>query len=151
MYERLRPLLFRLDPETAHQLTLGLLRWAGDIPPTRALLRAMYVVDDPRLHVHAFGVDFKNPIGLAAGYDKNGVAVRGLAALGFGHLELGTVTVNAQLGNERPRVWRVPESNALVNRMGFPNRGVAALNPHETDTRLGINLGKAKDTPLEST
>src|SRR5581483_4591643 len=91
-----------------------------------------------------------NPIGLAAGYDKNGVAVRGLAALGFGHLELGTVTVNAQSGNERPRVWRAPEANALVNRMGFPNRGVAQLNPPETDTRLGINLGKAKDTPLES-
>lgn len=149
MYENLRPLLFRLDPETAHNLTLSLLRWVGDAPPTRAMLRAMYSIEDPRLHVHAFGLEFKNPVGLAAGYDKNGVAVQGLAALGFGHVEVGTVTRLPQSGNEKPRVWRVPEARALVNRMGFPNAGVATLKLSRTEARLGVNLGKGKDTPLK--
>lgn len=155
MYEHLRPLLFRLDPETAHHLTLGLLKWAGDLPGTRDLLRALYDFDDARLHVNAFGVDFKNPVGLAAGYDKNARAVHGLAALGFGHVEVGTVTRLPQAGNEKPRVWRVPEANALINRMGFPNDGAAQLRfpKHElkfSDTRLGINIGKGKATPLEN-
>lgn len=150
MYENLRPLLFRLDPETAHHLTLSLLRWGGDAAPTRSLLRSMYTMDDPRLQVRAFGLDFKNPVGLAAGYDKNGVAVRGLAALGFGHIEVGTVTRVPQVGNEKPRVWRAPEARALVNRMGFPNSGVDALQLPITDARLGVNIGKGKDTPLES-
>ncbi len=150
MYENLRPLLFRLDPETAHNLTLSLLRWGGDAAPTRAMLRSMYCVDDPRLNVRAFGLDFKNPVGLAAGYDKNGVAVRGLAALGFGHVEVGTVTRLPQVGNEKPRVWRAPEVRALVNRMGFPNSGVVALNLPRTDARLGVNIGKGKETPLEN-
>lgn len=154
MYENLRPLLFRLDPETAHQFTLGLLRWAGDLPGTRDILRAMYDFQDARLHVSAFGVEFKNPVGLAAGYDKNVRAVRGLAALGFGHVEVGTITRLPQAGNDKPRVWRVPQARALINRMGFPNEGVAQLHfpKHElkfTGTRLGINIGKGKDTPLE--
>jgi dihydroorotate dehydrogenase len=149
MYETLRPLLFRLDPETAHKLTLGLLKWAGAVPPTRELLRGMYEIDDARLRVNAFGLEFKNPVGLAAGYDKNGVAVRGLAALGFGHVEVGTVTRLPQVGNEKPRVWRVPEAGALVNRMGFPNDGVDKLDLPKTNVRLGVNVGKGKDTPLE--
>src|SRR4029079_15480719 len=90
------------------------------------------------------------PIGLAAGYDKNGTAVRGLAALGFGHIEVGTVTPLPQIGNEKPRVWRAPEANALVNRMGFPNNGVEKLNLPETDARVGVNIGKGRDTPLEN-
>lgn len=150
MYESLRPLLFRLDPETAHHLTLGLLRWGGDLAPTREMLRAMFAVQDARLHTRAFGSDFKNPVGLAAGYDKNGVAVRGLDALGFGHIEVGTVTRLAQAGNEKPRVWRVPEARALVNRMGFPNNGAGALDLPRTEARIGINIGKGKDTPLEN-
>ena len=110
-----------------HALVLGLIRWAGILPPAYALVRAMYACDDPRLAVEAFGVRFKNPVGLAAGYDKNGVAVRGLSALGFGHVEVGTVTRQAQAGNPRPRVHRVPEAGALINSMGFPNEGVDAL------------------------
>ncbi len=150
MYETLRPLLFRLDPETAHHLTLALLKWGGDIAPTREMLRAMFCVDDARLHVNAFGLQFKNPVGLAAGYDKNGIAARGLAALGFGHIEIGTVTRLPQMGNEKPRVWRVPEAHALVNRMGFPNAGVDKLNVPRVDARIGVNIGKGKDTPLEN-
>lgn len=155
MYAHLRPLLFRLDPETAHQLTLGLLRWAGDLPPARALLRALYEVPDEQLAVEAFGVRFRNPVGLAAGYDKNGTAVRGLAALGFGHIEVGTLTRAPQPGNPRPRVWRAPEAHALVNCMGFPNKGVEQLQPARlastasTPARVGVNIGKSKDTPLE--
>lgn len=152
MYESLRPLLFRLDPETAHRLTLGMLKWAGDLPGTRDLLRVMLDAPDERLRVRAFGVDFKNPIGLAAGYDKNARAVNGLAALGFGHIEVGTITRLPQSGNEKPRVWRVPEANALINRMGFPNEGVAQLRFSKqelkfSDVRLGINIGKGKEMP----
>lgn len=150
MYQALRPLLFRLDPETAHHLTLALLKWAGDAPPTREILRALWQVDDPRLHTRAFGLDFKSPIGLAAGYDKNGVAVRGLAALGFGHVEVGTVTRHPQTGNEKPRVWRAPEASALVNRMGFPNEGVEKLRLPRVEARIGVNIGKGKETPLEN-
>lgn len=149
MYPILRPLLFRLDPETAHHLTLGLLRWGGAFAPARAILRALYAVEAPQLGVRVFGVDFKNPVGLAAGYDKNGRAVRGLAALGFGHLEVGTVTRAAQRGNERPRVWRAPEAHALVNRMGFPNNGIEAVELPPTEARVGINIGKSQATPLE--
>jgi len=127
MYSRLRPLLFHLDPEQAHALTLRLLRWAGQLPITHYLLRSLLAVADPRLEVEAFGIKFKNPVGLAAGYDKNGTAVRGLSCLGFGHVEVGTVTRQPQVGSPRPRVHRVPEAGALINHMGFPNAGVEAL------------------------
>lgn len=155
MYNSLRPLLFRLDPETAHHLTLALLKWGGDFAPTREMLRALFDTPDERLRVRAFGLEFKNPIGLAAGYDKNAVAVNGLAALGFGHIEVGTVTRLPQSGNEKPRVWRVPEARALINRMGFPNEGVAQLRFSKQElkfsaARLGVNLGKGKETPLEN-
>jgi dihydroorotate dehydrogenase len=153
MYNAIRPLLFKLDPERAHNLTLKLIKWAGTFPPTYALLRAMFEVNDPHLEVEAFGVKFRNPIGLAAGYDKNGVAAKGLAALGVGHIEVGTVTRQKQIGNPKPRVQRVVESNALINSMGFPNDGVGALVTHIANlrhTRIGINIGKSKDTPLEN-
>ena len=148
-YQLIRPLLFRLDPETVHHLTLGLLRWAGNFPPTHAFLRAMFVVEDARLQTEAFGVQFKNPVGLAAGYDKNGIAVSGLSALGFGHVEVGTVTLKPQPGNPRPRIFRIPESNAVINRMGFPSDGVDALKLGHADTRIGVNIGKNKETSLE--
>jgi dihydroorotate dehydrogenase len=150
MYEQLRPLLFRLDAETAHHLTLGLLKWAGDLPGTRDVLRALLDFQDERLHVNVFGMEFKNRVGLAAGYDKNAVAVNGLAALGFGHIEVGTVTRLPQAGNPRPRVWRVPEVRALVNCMGFPNDGVEKLKLSRVDARIGVNIGKGKDTPIEN-
>jgi dihydroorotate dehydrogenase len=151
MYSHLRPLLFRLDPERAHQLTLTLLKWTGGFPATRALLHSLFDIADPRLEVQAFGVKFRNPVGVAAGYDKNGIAVRGLNSLGFGHIEVGTVTREPQAGNPRPRLHRLPEAGALINRMGFPNAGAEALKVKRESggARIGINLGKGKDTPLE--
>jgi dihydroorotate dehydrogenase len=142
-----------MDPENAHGLTLNLVRLAGNFPLTRWLLQSMYAA--PVQSVNAFGLTFKNPIGLAAGYDKDGVAVGGLAALGFGHIEVGTVTPRPQAGNPRPRVFRLVEDKAVINRMGFPGRGAdfvarqlsKRLRP--SSIILGVNLGKNKDTPLE--
>jgi dihydroorotate dehydrogenase len=125
MYKLLRSILFRLDPETAHQLTLQAIRFAGNFPPSNWFLTQIYKA--PLKPVHAFGLTFKNPVGLAAGYDKNAVAVRGLSALGFGHIEVGTVTPRPQPGNPRPRVFRLPEDEAVINRMGFPGKGAAFM------------------------
>ena len=151
MYQSIRPLLFKIDPERVHALTLRLIQLAGQLPPTYTLLRSMFEVDDPRLEVEAFGLKFKNPIGLAAGYDKNGVAVKGLSALGFGHIEAGTLTRQKQIGNPKPRVHRVVEADGVINSMGFPNDGVGALKltRGEAPCRVGINIGKSKDTPIE--
>jgi dihydroorotate dehydrogenase len=152
-YSLLRPLVFRLDPEKAHQLSLTAAEWAGKISPLRGLLHAAFQA--PQKPVQAFGLTFKNPLGLAAGYDKNGTAIRGLAALGFGHIEVGTVTLQAQTGNPKPRVHRIRETNGIVNSMGFPNAGVDVLLRHmRTLGRpdgivLGINIGKGRDTPIE--
>jgi dihydroorotate dehydrogenase len=163
MYIFFRRLLFRLDPEAAHGLTLNLVRLAGHIPPARWLLEALYAV--PERPVEAFGLRFRNPVGLAAGYDKDAVAVRGLATLGFGHLELGTVTPRPQPGNPRPRLFRLVEDHAVINRMGFPGKGMEAVSRRlsalrsrppfspgkaEGSALLGVNLGKNRDTPLES-
>lgn len=154
MYKRLRPWLFRLDPESAHALTLFALQGAQAFPPLLWLLERMFV--GPDRPVEAFGLWFKNPIGLAAGYDKDGIAVRGLAALGFGHLEIGTVTPRPQPGNPKPRVFRLPEDEAVINRMGFPGLGMEYISQKLTSLKnyraspvLGINLGKNKDTRLE--
>jgi dihydroorotate dehydrogenase len=110
----------------------------------------------PEKPVDAFGLRFKNPVGLAAGYDKDGVAIRGLAALGFGHLEIGTVTPRPQPGNPKPRTFRLVEDEAVINRMGFPGRGAQFVSGQMSVVRqrprsviLGLNLGKNKDTPLE--
>jgi len=149
MYPLLRSLLFRFDAERVHAATLQLARWAGNFPLTFRLLSALFRVDDPRLAVRVFGVQFKNPVGLAAGYDKDGIAVRGLSCLGFGHIEIGTVTLRAQVGNPRPRLHRIPEAHALINSMGFPNAGVEALRVPRDVTRIGINIGKSKETSLE--
>ncbi|MGB8212560.1 MAG: quinone-dependent dihydroorotate dehydrogenase [Anaerolineales bacterium] len=154
MYPLFRPFLFRLDPETAHHLTLQLIRLAGILPPARWGLQAMFRA--PEKPVEVFGLKFKNPVGLAAGYDKDGVAVRGLATLGFGHLEIGTVTPRPQPGNPRPRVFRLVEDEAVINRMGFPGAGAWQVEHHLSSiahrpqsTVIGVNLGKNKDTPLE--
>jgi dihydroorotate dehydrogenase len=149
MYQSIRPLLFKIDPERAHSLTLRLIQLAGQLPPTYALLKRMFEIDDPRLEVEAFGLKFKNPIGLAAGYDKNGVAVKGLGALGFGHVEVGTVTRHRQIGNPKPRVHRVIEAQGVINSMGFPNDGVEALRITRGAAKVGINIGKSKGTPIE--
>jgi dihydroorotate dehydrogenase len=154
MYQTLRPLIFRLQPEAAHNLTVALLRASGALPPAATLLRAQFRPAQPSAPVRAFGLTFANPLGLAAGYDKDGLAWRGLAALGFGHIEVGTVTVRPQGGNPGPRVFRIPESEAVINRMGFPNRGAEFVarrlsGPRPAGLVLGVNIGKNKDTPLE--
>src|SRR5215211_3965143 len=125
MYPFLRSLLFRLDPESAHQLTLQAIRFAGNFPPSYWFLSRLYKA--PPNRVQAFGLTFKNPVGLAAGYDKDAVALRGLSTLGFGHLEVGTVTPTPQPGSPRSRIFRLPEDEAVINRMGFPGRGAAFM------------------------
>jgi dihydroorotate dehydrogenase len=152
MYPLLRPLLFRLDPERAHSLTLGFLRSAARLPPLRAVLRASFM--GPEKPVEAFGLNFSNPVGLAAGYDKDGLGWPGLALLGFGHIELGTVTPQPQPGNPKPRIFRLTEEGALINRMGFPSKGADWVarqlsHPRPAGPVLGMNLGMNKDTPVE--
>ena len=142
-----RPLLFRIDPERAHRLTLALLRHAPQLSSRR---------DPPELHTSAFGLNFSNPLGLAAGVDKDALAVRGWERLGFGFAEIGTITPRPQMGNPRPRIWRLPEHHALINRMGFPSDGmdrvVTRLGQIRAKTarmRIGVNLGPNHDTPSE--
>jgi len=152
MYSFFRSLLFRLEPETAHQLTLQALRIAGNFPLSYWFLRQMHKI--PSKPVEAFGLTFKNPVGLAAGYDKDAVAINGLSALGFGHVEVGTVTPRPQLGNPKPRVFRLTEDEAVINRMGFPGKGADYASRQlsairHRSTVVGVNLGKNKDTPLE--
>ncbi|PWH12411.1 MAG: quinone-dependent dihydroorotate dehydrogenase [Anaerolineae bacterium] len=155
MYPVFRSILFKLEPEVAHFLALQAVRMAGIFPPSRWLLEKIFLA--PQKPVTAFGLTFRNPVGLAAGYDKDGVAVQGLAALGFGHLELGTVTPRPQPGNPKPRVFRLVEEQGVINRMGFPGRGmeyarkqVASIRKRPAGLVLGLNLGKNKDTPLEN-
>jgi dihydroorotate dehydrogenase len=150
-----RPALFRLgggDAETAHEWTLRRMAALSRRPAALAALRARYAVAAP---TRVFGVDFPNPVGLAAGMDKNGVALPAWPALGFGFVEVGTVTAHAQPGNDRPRLFRLPASEAIVNRMGFNNAGAEALAarlaalPRPPGVPLGISLGKSKITPLD--
>jgi dihydroorotate dehydrogenase len=176
MYTHIRPHLFRTDPERAHALTLNLLRLAGNLPLARWFLAQLYKVPDKP--ARAFGLSFRNCVGLAAGYDKDGVAVRGLFALGFGHVEIGTVTPLPQPGNPRPRLFRLVEDEALINRMGFPSRGsefvqkqldpqlrgtvlekIPGFRPRSPKNKapltekgnliLGVNIGMNRDTPTE--
>jgi dihydroorotate dehydrogenase len=147
-----RPVLFRLgggDAEAAHEFTLGRLAGLGTVP--RAVLRSRFATDAP---VEVFGVRFPNAVGLAAGMDKNGVALPAWPALGFGFVEVGTVTAHAQPGNDRPRLFRLPDSEAIINRMGFNNVGAAALAARlqalgKIGVPLGVSLGKSKITPLD--
>ncbi|MXY49262.1 MAG: hypothetical protein F4Y38_08170, partial [Gemmatimonadetes bacterium] len=128
LYPFIRPLLFRLDPEWIHRATLTAVGTAGRIPPVRGLLRGLLAVDDPRLRVEAGGLAFPNPVGLAAGFDKNGVAMAGLASAGFGFVEVGSVSAHPSEGNPgRPRLFRVPEDDAIVVHYGVPNDGAEAV------------------------
>ena len=152
LYRTFRPLLFRLDPELAHSLSLNLLRLTGLLPPLRwAVRRALSA--DRGTPVEAFGLTFPNAVGLAAGYDKDAIAWRGLACLGFGHLELGSVTPGPQPGNPRPRIFRLADERSLINSLGFPSRGADfVLRKLRSDRPpgliVGLNLGKQKETPL---
>ena len=146
LYTFLRPLLFKLDPESAHCITFSAIEQARKF----GLLKSTAIACQPR---NVMGLDFPNPVGLAAGLDKNGEHLDALAALGFGFLEIGTVTPRPQPGNPAPRIFRVPEANAVINRLGFNNHGVDQLieNIKHSDYQgiLGINIGKNFDTPLE--
>jgi dihydroorotate dehydrogenase len=148
-----RPVLFRVgagDAETAHEFTLRALARASSIPAALAPLRRWFAVAAPRT---VFGLRFPNPVGLAAGMDKNGIALPGWAALGFGHVEVGTVTWHPQPGNPRPRLYRLPASGAMINRMGFNNAGATALAARlaalgRLPVPLGVSIGKSKVTPV---
>ncbi len=153
-YRAVRPLLFLADAESIHQLTLRLL----GSPVGRALAPfASGASPDRTSPVELMGLQFRNRVGLGAGFDKDGVAIRGWAALGLGFIELGTVTPRAQAGNARPRLFRLPADEALINRMGFNNAGADALarriadaRPHLPDTFVvGVNIGRNRDTPDE--
>ncbi|MDB5909264.1 MAG: pyrD [Massilia sp.] len=151
LYALTRPLLFALDPEAAHNLALPALRRAASLGLTRALARPE---SDPRT---VMGIRFPNPVGLAAGLDKDGACIDGLAALGFGSIEIGTVTPRAQPGNPKPRMFRLPQAQAIINRMGFNNGGVDAFIANVQASKfyqnkegvLGLNIGKNADTPIE--
>jgi len=147
LYDFARPFLFALDAETAHDLTLASLRTA------HALHLPVACAQPVCKPVHVMGLEFPNRIGLAAGLDKNGECIEGLAALGFGHVEIGTVTPRPQPGNPKPRLFRLPQRQAIINRMGFNNHGVDALvaNVRRSAYKgiLGINIGKNFDTPIE--
>jgi dihydroorotate dehydrogenase len=149
-----RPLLFTLDSERAHDLALDVLERVSSLRSACALVAACHAHEDARLATHAFGLRFANPLGVAAGLDKDARAVRALAALGFGHVEIGTVTPRPQPGNPRPRVFRLPEDGALVNRLGFPSQGATAVAERlaelgERSAVVGVNLGKNKETENE--
>ncbi len=151
MYRLIRPLLFALDAERSHHLTLRALNSINRVPGGGALLSRLYA--PPLLPFEVMGLRFPNPVGLAAGLDKNGKHVAALARLGFGWIEVGTVTPRPQPGNARPRLFRLASQSAIINRMGFNNDGAAALIANlQRQARpavLGINIGKNKDTPLE--
>ncbi|CAN5850542.1 quinone-dependent dihydroorotate dehydrogenase [soil metagenome] len=147
----LRPLLFRLSPETAHELALHTLsfcpRLIKQLLAPRSTRRSLG-------ELRRFGLSFPNPVGLAAGFDKDGIALESLAALGFGFIEAGTVTYEPQSGNQRPRLFRLPQDKALINRAGFNNKGAVALaqqvTTHRPDCILGVSIGKSKTTPIEN-
>lgn len=155
-YDRyVRPLLFALDPETAHHFTLALLRTASHVDLALKALKTFQPSPKPKT---VFGVAFPNPIGLAAGFDKNGGALPAWEALGFGFIEIGTVTAKPQPGNTRPRIFRYPEQQALINRLGFNNDGADIIAKRLRDLReagrwpripVGINIGKSRAAPLE--
>lgn len=151
MYTLLRSILFLFDPEKVHYFTTKLLNVVLSIPGSKAVFRKMYCSDDKRLNREVFGLKFDNPIGLAAGFDKNASIYNNLSYCGFGFIEIGTVTPKGQPGNEKPRLFRLKPDEAIINRMGFNNEGVDAaveeLKKRKTNLIIGGNIGKNKLTP----
>ena len=149
IYPLIRPILFSLDPETAHSVTLASLTMAHRLGLTQALSPRQ-----PKNPLQVMGLSFKNRLGLAAGLDKNGDCIDAMAALDFGFIEIGTVTPRPQPGNPKPRLFRLPDQQAIINRMGFNNAGVdhllAQVAKRKSTTLLGINIGKNADTPIEN-
>ncbi|MBL0740885.1 quinone-dependent dihydroorotate dehydrogenase [Chryseolinea lacunae] len=154
MYKALiRPLLFTVDPEKIHHIVFRVLQFTGKIPGAKALLRLFYAYEHPSLQRKLFGITFKNPVGLAAGFDKDARLIDEMASLGFGSIEIGTLTPLAQPGNDKPRLFRLPHDGALINRMGFNNEGVETavkrLKQRSSSVVVGGNIGKNKVTPNE--
>lgn len=153
LYRLFRSLLFSFSAETAHRLTLGSLRLFARLPGALWVLRLLFGVDDPRLRVRALGRDLSSPVGLAAGLDKDAEVFEAFGALGFGFVEVGTVTSLAQPGNPQPRLFRLPRDRALVNRMGFNNHGAVRAAQRLAVARrtvVGANIGRSKVTPNEA-
>jgi dihydroorotate dehydrogenase len=149
----LKPLFFLFPPETIHHIVFKLIKFFCKIPGAPALLKACYVVTDKRLERQLFGLTFPNPVGLAAGFDKDAKLFDELGYFGFGFIEIGTLTPKAQPGNDKPRMFRLPQDEALINRMGFNNGGAEAaairLKHRKTAILIGGNIGKNKITPNE--
>lgn len=153
MYKKLiRPLLFRCDPERVHHFTFSMLRTINRIPFVSSIIRSYYVMDDKKLEREVFGLKFKNPVGLAAGFDKDAKLYHELSNLGFGFIEIGTLTPKAQEGNPKKRLFRLKEDQAIINRMGFNNGGVfdaVERLKKNKNVLIGGNIGKNKNTPNE--
>ncbi|MFH6771966.1 quinone-dependent dihydroorotate dehydrogenase [Gaetbulibacter aestuarii] len=154
MYKSLlRPIFFLFDPEKIHHFTFSLIKFFSKIPGFKASMRAIYDVEDKRLERKLFGLTFKNPVGLAAGFDKNALLYNELASFGFGFIEIGTVTPKAQQGNPKKRLFRLKDDQGIINRMGFNNEGVQAaieqLKKNKGNIIIGGNIGKNTETPQE--
>ena len=154
MYKLFRFFLFQFDAERVHYFVVGLLRLMHQILPIRSIFRAIYVKKHPQLKVNLFGLEFENPVGLAAGFDKNAAYIDPLSDCGFGFIEIGTITPKPQPGNDKPRLFRLKADNAILNRMGFNNDGVEAAisklqNRSNKKLIIGGNIGKNKWTPNE--
>ncbi|WP_210463638.1 MULTISPECIES: quinone-dependent dihydroorotate dehydrogenase [Rufibacter] len=154
MYKKIiRPLLFQLDPEQVHHLTTSALKTGFQLPLAKSISRSVFQVSDKRLERKVFGLTFPNPVGLAAGFDKDARMIDEYAELGFGFIEIGTLTPKAQTGNPRPRLFRLPQDGAIINRMGFNNEGVdqavERLRSRKSNVIVGGNIGKNKVTPNE--
>ncbi len=149
----LRPLLFQFDPEKVHYFTFDLIRNVSRIPGMKFIFRSLYQVKHPKLERELFGLTFKNPVGLAAGFDKNAVLYNELANFGFGFIEIGTVTPKGQIGNPKKRLFRLKDDQGIINRMGFNNEGleaaIAQLKKNKGQLVIGGNIGKNTDTKPE--
>ncbi|GAA3621921.1 quinone-dependent dihydroorotate dehydrogenase [Flavivirga jejuensis] len=149
----LRPLFFLFDPEKIHHFTFSLIKFTSKIPGLKAVFRSLYTVEDVRLERNLFGLAFKNPVGLAAGFDKNAVLYNELANFGFGFIEIGTVTPKGQAGNPKKRLFRLKDDQGIINRMGFNNEGLEAaisqLKKNKHNLIIGGNIGKNTDTKPE--
>jgi len=153
MYSIIKPFLFRFDPEKVHHFIFRMIRFSLKIPGMKGLWKKWYVLEDPKLETKLFGLTFKNPVGLAAGFDKDAALYNELAYCGFGFIEVGTVTPKAQPGNPKKRLFRLIEDEAIINRMGFNNGGIEEmvknLKKRDTQVIIGGNIGKNKNTPNE--
>lgn len=153
MYKLIRSILFSFDPEKIHYFTANLIHKTLLIPGMKSIWKSLYVVNDPSLEKEVFGLKFKNPVGLAAGFDKNASMYNDLAYCGFGFIEIGTVTPVGQQGNDKPRLFRIKDDQGIINRMGFNNNGmeeaIRNLKKRKTEVLIGGNIGKNKVTPNE--